>query len=104
MTAREWTRTLLDSTGLLDPAREARDVVASVPWWRANARLWRRGAEDGWPLPPLRLVRASTGTSSLAWMLRGGALAAESITDILARHGQTLRDARRVLDFGCGCG
>jgi SAM-dependent methyltransferase len=104
MTARQWTRSLLDSAGLLDSVREARDAVRGVPWWRANARFWRHGADDGWPLPPLRLVRASTGTSSLEWMLEGGRLAAGSISEILARQGRTLEDSPRVLDFGCGCG
>ena len=39
-----------------------------------------RGAPDRLPVPPLRLVRFSTGTSSVRWYFDGGALAAESIT------------------------
>ena len=104
MTARQEVKTLLKSAGLLDAAREARDVAASLPWLRGNSRFWLRGSSDGLPVPPLHLVRSSTGTSSLEWMFRGGALAADSIRGILARNGHDIRAVRCLLDFGCGCG
>ena len=52
----------------------------------------------------LRLVRSSTGTSSLPWLFQGGARAAESISGVLARNGSDIRNFRSILDFGCGCG
>lgn len=97
-------RQLLNSAGLLELARETRDLAWSVTWLRDNSRFWLHGAGDGFPVPPLRLVRSSTGTSSLAWLLQGGALAAESIADILVRNGTHIRDFGSILDFGCGCG
>jgi 2-polyprenyl-3-methyl-5-hydroxy-6-metoxy-1,4-benzoquinol methylase len=101
---RHAVRALLKSAGLLEIARDARGAASSGVWLRDNARFWRHGAPDGLPVPPLRLVRSSTGTSSLAWLFQGGTLAAESITGVLARHGTDIRHVRSILDFGCGCG
>lgn len=97
-------RALLKAAGLMDVAREARGAAISLPWLRENSRVWLRGAGDGLPVPPLRLVRASTGTSSLTWLLEGGKLAAGSIRDILAAQGIDIRSLGSILDFGCGCG
>jgi 2-polyprenyl-3-methyl-5-hydroxy-6-metoxy-1,4-benzoquinol methylase len=63
-----------------------------------------RPVPDGLPVPPLRLIRSSTGTSSIRWYLDGGALAADSITAILERNGVRVSEIARLLDFGCGCG
>jgi SAM-dependent methyltransferase len=104
MTTRESLRTLLKAAGLMDVAREARGVAGSLPWLRDNSRFWLRGAGDGLPMPPLHLVRASTGTSSLAWLVQGGTLAADSIRALLAKHGIDIRSLGSILDFGCGCG
>jgi 2-polyprenyl-3-methyl-5-hydroxy-6-metoxy-1,4-benzoquinol methylase len=104
MIIRHSVRTALSSAGLLDVAREARDAVAGLAWVRNNSTVWLRGAADGLPVPPLRLVRASTGTSSLPWLFQGGALAAGSITGILSKNGISIRDVGSLLDFGCGCG
>jgi 2-polyprenyl-3-methyl-5-hydroxy-6-metoxy-1,4-benzoquinol methylase len=104
MSARHEVKTLLKSAGLLDVARDARDAATGLPWLRDNSRFWLRGSNDGLPIPPLHLVRSSTGTSSLEWLFRGGALAADSIRGILARNGCDVGDVRCLLDFGCGCG
>lgn len=95
---------MLKSAGLLDFAREARDVVSSLAWVRNNSKIWLRGAADRLPVPPLHLVRAATGTSSLPWLFEGGTLAAGSIVDILSSNGVSIRDLESILDFGCGCG
>jgi SAM-dependent methyltransferase len=104
MTGRHAIRGLLASAGLLDAAREARDAASSVGWWRDNSDFWMHGAPDRLPVPPLRLVRSSTGTSSLRWLFEGGRLAAGSIAGILAKNGVELRRLGSLLDFGCGCG
>jgi SAM-dependent methyltransferase len=104
MSARTQAKDILQHAGLLEVAREARDFAAGARWWRRNVVVRRHGAADGLPLPPLRLVRAATGTSSLEWMLEGGRRAADSITAILGRNGIEIRRVRRLLDFGCGCG
>lgn len=104
MIARARLKDILELAGLLDAAREARGFAAGMPWWARNSALRRRGAGDGLPLPPLRLVRAATGTSSLEWMLDGGRRAADSITAVLEHNGVAIRRVRRILDFGCGCG
>jgi SAM-dependent methyltransferase len=95
---------LLKALGALDAAREARDSIQSLRWFRANWLYWRRGAPDRLPIPPLRLVRLTTGTSSLAWTFEGGALAAESIRGVLEKNGVDIGRLESILDFGCGCG
>lgn len=104
MSGRTALRRLLASAGLLDAARGARDAAWSVEWWRDNSEFWMRGAPDRLPVPPLRLVRSSTGTSSLRWLFEGGQLAADSIAGILASNGIEMRQLESLLDFGCGCG
>jgi 2-polyprenyl-3-methyl-5-hydroxy-6-metoxy-1,4-benzoquinol methylase len=104
MQAREGVRALLKATGLIEVAREVRGAVSGLPWLFENSRVRLHGAADGLPLPPLRLVRASTGTSSLTWLVEGGALAAESIRSILKKNGVDMRSFDAILDFGCGCG
>jgi SAM-dependent methyltransferase len=56
------------------------------------------------PLPPdvLRLLVA--GTDDADWFVSAGQLAAQSLLELLAKHGVGLDATRRVLDFGCGCG
>ena len=95
---------MLKSAGLLDIAREARDAASGFAWLRTNSPVWFHGAADGLPIPPLRLVRSSTGTSSLPWLIHGGTLAADSIVGILSKNGIGIRDLAAILDFGCGCG
>lgn len=97
-------RGLLEHAGLLDSARAVKGIAAGVPWLADNAPYWVRPVPDGLPIPPLRLIRSSTGTSSIRWYLEGGALAAESIAGILERNGVRLGEMARILDFGCGCG
>ncbi|MGH2437113.1 MAG: class I SAM-dependent methyltransferase, partial [bacterium] len=98
------SRELLTRVGLLDATRELRDSIVSLKWFRSNAGFWLRGSRDGLPIPPLRLVRLATGTSSLAWSFHSGALAAESIGDVLERNRIDIRNLRSILDFGCGYG
>jgi SAM-dependent methyltransferase len=97
-------RRALAAAGLLNVTREMRDSLLSVRELPRNWRFWLYGAEDGLPVPPLRLVRSATGTSSLAWSFHGGALAAQSIVDAVEGNGVDMRSLRRILDFGCGFG
>ena len=101
---RQTLRDLVQSVGLLGLARETRDFASGLGRVRENAQFWLHGSPDGLPIPPLRIVRASTGTSSLPWLFHGGALAATSIRDALAKNKTDIGDFRSILDFGCGCG
>jgi SAM-dependent methyltransferase len=99
--ARETVKRLLGEPGLR-VARLARDAF----------RGWRHeGTESGPivapgepPVPPARLVFRVAGTFDRHWFLEGGRRAAESIRDILAKHGVGVEALPSVLDFGCGCG
>jgi len=97
-------RGLLRRLGLLGVARRARAQVRAARAWPRNRRQRREGAPDGLPLPPGRLILQVAGTPDVEWYLHGGALAAASIREALARHGQGLDGVRSILDFGCGCG
>jgi SAM-dependent methyltransferase len=101
---RKFVKQLLKSLGVLSLAREVRDAALSLQWLKTNTRYWIGGAPDGLPVPPLTRVRSATGTSSLEWSFHGGALAAKSIRDALARNGVDMNGFRALLDFGCGYG
>jgi SAM-dependent methyltransferase len=70
----------------------------------SNARIRRHGAPDELPIPPDDLVFLVSGSTDLSWFLRGGALAAQSVSESLSRVGVAIGELDRILDFGCGCG
>ena len=59
---------------------------------------------DGLPVPPPRLMMKVAGTPLPEIYFQGGARAAESIADMLARNGRNIERLKSILDFGCGCG
>jgi 2-polyprenyl-3-methyl-5-hydroxy-6-metoxy-1,4-benzoquinol methylase len=59
---------------------------------------------DGLPVPPLRLIMKVAGTPEPEIYFQGGERAAQSISDILARHHIGIEHVTSILDFGCGCG
>jgi SAM-dependent methyltransferase len=102
-------RSLRDSVarlGLAGPALGSMSVLAPLDPRKvlSNARIRRQGAPDHLPIPPSNLVVAVAGTADLAWFLKGGELAAQSIRDVLYRHGVEMSQLAAVLDFGAGCG
>lgn len=70
----------------------------------ANARYRRDGAPDALPIPPPDLLFLVAGTTSISWFLKGGALAATTVSDAMERRGIAIDDVDAILDFGCGCG
>jgi SAM-dependent methyltransferase len=102
--------------------RSARDAVSRIGladaafWlygWAAranpksivsNARYRRLGAPDGLPIPPSDLIFLVAGTSDISWFLKGGELAATSISEALGAAGVKVAELGAILDFGCGCG
>jgi SAM-dependent methyltransferase len=88
---------LLERTQLLRPAFSAYERVRGV----GGANDAPAGAI---PLPPRRLVVKVAGTADMAWFIRGGELAAESIRAAAERAGRPVEGAEALLDFGCGCG
>jgi SAM-dependent methyltransferase len=99
-------RDQVSSLGLAGPATRAyRLITSSDPRVAiANARLRRKGAPDGLPLPPSDLVFLVAGTTSISWFLEGGARAAGTVREAMERRGVRLDDLEAILDFGCGCG
>lgn len=70
----------------------------------ANSRYRRQGAPDQLPIPPSNLIFLVAGTADIAWFLKGGSLAAASITEAMRRNGVAIEQLDSILDFGCGCG
>ncbi len=56
------------------------------------------------PIPPSNLRFLVAGTNDVSWFIKSGQLAAQSIRDILNKHGIKIDDFRSFLDFGCGAG
>jgi len=101
-------KAVLRTLGVLDGVLRTRDR-ARAKWhhllylWR-NERLRRRSAEDGIPLPPLRLILIVTGSYEVPWFVQGGKLATECIREVLEKNGVSFGSLKTMLDFGCGCG
>lgn len=98
----EW----LGRLGLIRPAFAVRFLLARLQpgvLWR-NLRCRVLGSPDGLPLPSTAARVLVAGSADPDWFVRGGALAAESIRRAVARQHRDLRAAKRILDFGCGCG
>jgi SAM-dependent methyltransferase len=95
-----------ERAGLLEAVHEVQGLGTLVhpATLVGNARARLRGAPDGLPIPPARLVYLVAGTYNVAWFLRLGRAGAQAIEAALGRQGRTFDELGAVLDFGCGCG
>jgi SAM-dependent methyltransferase len=84
--------------------RKARRVLPRLVRVGKQMQSRLRGAPDGLPIPPDRLVELVAGINDISWFLEGGRRGAESIVGLLQHNGVCIADLRAVLDFGCGCG
>lgn len=72
---------------------------------RKKNREWiRRGAPDGLPIPPPRLVNLVAGHFDLAAFFQNGRLGADCVRAALQKNGIPMGKLFSILDFGCGCG
>jgi ubiquinone/menaquinone biosynthesis C-methylase UbiE len=101
---RKTIRNLLRRAGLLGLAVRVRDFLRTFAYLGANWKYFRRGAEDGQPVPPLRLIALVTGVPDIGVYLISGRCAADSIRSVLQKNGVPFESLGAVLDFGCGCG
>jgi SAM-dependent methyltransferase len=83
---------------------KAKDLLLLLisPVW--NYSYKRRGAPDGLPLPPIRLVHLVTNTYRYDHYYQSGIIGAQCITGILGKNEFEINSFRKILDFGCGCG
>lgn len=66
---------------------------------------YRRGAaEDGYALPPNRLIFDVIACRWAAVYYDSGRLLSDDMASILARNQRPLSSFESILDFGCGCG
>jgi 2-polyprenyl-3-methyl-5-hydroxy-6-metoxy-1,4-benzoquinol methylase len=63
-----------------------------------------KGAPDGLPLPPARLMFLVQGTTNVQEFLTDGRGTALGVLDVLKGSGVEIDSSMSILDFGCGCG
>jgi 2-polyprenyl-3-methyl-5-hydroxy-6-metoxy-1,4-benzoquinol methylase len=69
-----------------------------------NAVTRLKGAPDGLPLPPARLMFLVQGTTNVREFLTDGRSTAVAVLDVLKSTGVEIDSTASILDFGCGCG
>lgn len=69
-----------------------------------NIIIRLKGAPDGLPLPPARLIFLVQGTRSVQEFLTDGGATAQEVMRILKANGVEIDRLKAILDFGCGCG
>lgn len=102
---RKIVKTLTDY-GLIQAINELRGIatLAAPRVFFGNLRYGRKGAPDGMPIPPSRLIYLVAGTYDIAWFLTLGGQGARAIRDTLLRNGLDINSFDAILDLGCGCG
>jgi len=86
------------------PAVFLRDSWVARKFVTTNRAIRRRGAEDGSPIPPVKLIRLVTGVPDIQGFLQSGKAGAVTVLDTLESNGIRIAGGDSVLDFGCGCG
>jgi SAM-dependent methyltransferase len=72
--------------------------------FRRNALSRVKGAPDGLPLPPARLMFLVQGTGNVQEFLADGRATATEVMRVLKASGVEIANLGTILDFGCGCG
>lgn len=98
--------TTLTQLGLVEAINEVRGAATllSPRLLAGNSQYRRRGAPDGQPIPPSRLIYLVSGAYDIDWFLTLGERGAHAIRETLARNGVAIESMGSLLDFGCGCG
>jgi 2-polyprenyl-3-methyl-5-hydroxy-6-metoxy-1,4-benzoquinol methylase len=86
---------------LEEKTRKLRRRLRVIP---ANTINRLRGAPDGLPLPPARLIFLVQGTTNVQEFLTDGGATAQEVMGVLEANGVEIASLRTILDFGCGCG
>ena len=60
--------------------------------------------QDGVPVPPALLMATIGGHAHWKKFEKGGMDSVKAFADLVDRNGGDFREAKRILDFGCGCG
>jgi SAM-dependent methyltransferase len=89
------------STSLKENQRRLRRHLRVIP---RNAIRRLKGAPDGLPLPPARLMFLVQGTTNVEEFLTDGGGTAKEVMGVLKANGVEITSLRTILDFGCGCG
>jgi len=94
-------RNLLDNAVYV--SAHARDFRPERTWNNLRTRV--RGAPDGLPVPPMRLVWVTLESLDLRTFLESGQREFEEVVlPLLDRNGISPTALATILDFGCGCG
>lgn len=97
---------LLKGAGLYDFAARSYHMYQHFTWERLKLQFIYRlkGAPDGYPVPPPRLVHKiiARGWAEQYWNL--GIEDSQRLLDVLSENKVDLKPMKTILDFGCGCG
>lgn len=88
----------------MQPAVFLRDRWVARKFVSTNRTIRHRGADDGLPVPPVKLIRLVTGVPDIRGFLQSGKAGALTVLDTLESNGIRIADQDSILDFGCGCG
>lgn len=101
---RKKIKAVLQGIGLWNVAAGVRHSLRTLAYLGDNWKYLRGGADDGQPIPPLRLITLVTGKPDIGVFLVSGKNAADSIRSVLQKNAVSFESLSAVLDFGCGCG
>jgi SAM-dependent methyltransferase len=91
-------KTAMIRTGLIRPVYRLRE------WWRSRGAAKSAQSADGLSLPPRYLMQMVVSSADPDAFLISGRRDVASFAALFTTAGIDFANARRLLDFGCGCG
>lgn len=104
---RHYIKQILQRLGLLRTALRLCEAMKAMRLHRLDTHRTNQInslVPDGLPIPPSKLMFLVGGDTSVSAFLEIGQTFAQTIRDVLAKHGAEIRNFQAILDFGCGCG
>jgi SAM-dependent methyltransferase len=89
---------------------QLKDMIKKIPFAVPVVRFLKQlltQVKGKWAPPPLPspdLIYLVAGTDNPEWFLHSGALGAQRLSEVMAKHNVRLEKLKNVLDFGCGVG
>jgi SAM-dependent methyltransferase len=99
---------ILHALGLIDYAIYLRDAHYRdfhIDRYLDYLKYWRKGAQDGLPIPPMYFIYLVIGNNSVERFFETGYNQVyKLIIPLLERKQFAMQQFKTILDFGCGCG
>lgn len=84
--------------------QQLKSVLSQLIFTDPDSEKHERVRGEELPVPPPHLRYLVAGTEDLDWFLTRGRAGAQTVLDVLGRHGVRPERVESLLDFGCGCG